>query len=167
MDLYSLDKLMTETRRVAAEYRRSTGKTLPVSGELAVHDAIRLLGLAPAPDGVIGYDALWERGDTRITVQVKGRVVFDEDRGGQRIGQVRQDQAWDCLALVIMDDDYETVEIFMALRDDVLAAIDKPSESRRKRGALSLARFRIIGERVWSREGGAELDAIWPQPDAG
>ena len=45
MAVYKLDKLMAETRRLAAEYRRSTGSTLPVSAELAKFDAISLLGL--------------------------------------------------------------------------------------------------------------------------
>jgi len=162
MDLYSLDRLMAETRRLAAQYRRSTGKTLPVSAELAVHDAVRLLGLAPAPPEAVGYDALWRRPDAELRVQVKGRVVFDEDRGGQRIGQVRQERAWDCLALVIMDEHYETVEIYMALREDVLAAAGEASEPRKRRGAISLARFRVIGERVWTRDGGAELAGCWP-----
>ena len=165
MDIYSLEKLMSETRRVAAEYRRSTGKALPVSGELAVYDGIRLLGLQSPPEEAAGYDALWERPGGNLRIQIKGRVVFDESRGGQRIGQIKQEQQWDCLALVIMDENYETEEIFMALREDVIDALDGASEARRKRGAISINRFRIIGERVWSSGSGTELEQVWADRD--
>ena len=47
--VYEIDKLMNEARRLAAEYRRATGKTLAISGEIAISDAIHLLGLEPAP----------------------------------------------------------------------------------------------------------------------
>ena len=48
MGVYQIDKLMGEARRLAAEYRRATGKTLAISGEIAISDAITLLGLEGA-----------------------------------------------------------------------------------------------------------------------
>jgi hypothetical protein len=45
MGIDSIDKLMAEARRLAVEYRQTTGKTLPVTSEIAVYDAIRLLNL--------------------------------------------------------------------------------------------------------------------------
>jgi len=40
-------------------------------------------------------------------------------------------------------------------------AMDKTSGNRSKRGAVSVARFKIIGRLVWTREGGIEGDAVW------
>ena len=40
MGVYQIDKLRGEARRLAAEYRRATGKTLAISGEIAISDAI-------------------------------------------------------------------------------------------------------------------------------
>lgn len=162
MGIYSVDKLMSEARRLAADYRRATGKTLPLSGEIAVHDAIRLLGLEPAPSEAVGYEAVRRAGDGEQRVQVKGRVIFDERRSGHRLGQIKADKAWDSLVLVLMDEDYEPCEIYEARRTDIMDVVDATRESRRaSRGAMSVARFKIIGKRVWTREGGQEDDGYW------
>jgi len=72
-DVYSVDRLISETRRLAAEYRRATGKSLAVSAEIARHDACRLLGLEPV-DGVGGHDALDPAFTPPRRVQIKGRA---------------------------------------------------------------------------------------------
>jgi hypothetical protein len=157
MSLYALDKLMAETRRLAAEYRRTTGKTLAVSGELAVFDAVRLLGLEAAGQEGLGYDALRRQAPAPQRLQVKARVIFDEARGGQRLGALRTDQPWDGVLLVLMDESYEPVEIWEADREPLLAAIDETAASARaKRGPLSVARFKHIGRLVWAAAPGAE-----------
>lgn len=46
--LYSVEKLISEARTLAADYRNATGKTLALSSEIALHDAITLLELDPA-----------------------------------------------------------------------------------------------------------------------
>lgn len=162
MGLYQVDKLMSEARRLAREYRAAMGKPLPgISAELAVHDCIRLLDLEPAPAGTGGYDAVGrgERAGRRI--QIKGRAIFDEAKGGQRIGQLKTEQEWDSVMLVLMDQDYEPVEIYEADRGEVLEAIDKTSRNRSKRGAVSVARFKIIGRLAWGRGEGAVDDEVW------
>ncbi len=59
MGVYSVDKLISEARRLAAEFRRTTGKPLPgVSGEIAEHDAARLLNLKLCDERSGGYDAI-------------------------------------------------------------------------------------------------------------
>lgn len=45
MDIYSIDKLMHETRQLAAKYHQTTGTALPVTGEIARFDAAKALGL--------------------------------------------------------------------------------------------------------------------------
>lgn len=162
MAVYSIDRLMAEARRLAAEFRRTTGKTLPVSGEIAVYDAIRLLGLEPVPAGTVGYDAVRVQQGQRQRVQVKGRVVFDDSKGGHRIGQLRAGQQWDLVVLVLMDDSYEAMEIHAATRAAVLGALEQGAgRGRAHKGALSVARFRNIGRLVWSRELGTEDNGYW------
>jgi hypothetical protein len=165
MSLYALDKLMAETRRLAAEYRRTTGKTLAVSGELAVFDAARLLGLTTAPEGC-GYDVVRAEAELVSRLQVKARVIFDEQKGGQRLGQLRTDQPWDGVLLVLMDEAYEPVEIWEAERAPLLAAIEEAQNTARaKRGPLSVARFKHLGRLVWSPALGAVGDAARPVGD--
>lgn len=150
MSLYAVDKLIAEARRLAADYRRATGKTLPISQEIAVNDAIRLLGLQPAPAGAIGYDALRDNGGHEpLHVQVKGRVIFDTQKGGQRIGQLALEQDWDLTVLVLMDDAYEPFEIYAADRDVLEEAIQDQTENRK--GQLSIRKFQNIGKLIWTR----------------
>lgn len=145
-----MDKLMAEARRLAAEYRRATGKTLAISGEIAVADAIALLGLDAAPDEADGYDVVRRgpAGDTRL--QVKARLVFDDTRRPHRLGQLKTDKTWDAVLLVLMDENYAAVEILEAPRAAIEAALAAAKPNRR--GTLSVARFRHLGTVVWTRE---------------
>jgi hypothetical protein len=153
---------MGEARRLAREYRLAMGKPLAgISAELAVHDAIRLMDLEAAPKDIGGYDAVGRGAREGKRIQIKGRAIFDESKGGQRIGQLKTEQDWDSVMLVLMDENYEPIEIHEAERDDVLDAVDKASSSRSKRGAVSVAKFKIIGKLVWTRENGVEDDEVW------
>lgn len=156
MSLYAADKLIGQARQLAAEYRRTMGKPLPgISNEIALHDAIRLLSLTPVEATVGGYDAVDPARDGR-RIQIKSRTIFDESKTGQRIGQIKADQPWDCVVLVLMDDNYEPYELYEADRDDLLDFMEKSSSGRARRGALSVARFKIIGRLVWTRDEGLE-----------
>jgi len=169
MEVYSLDKLITEARRLASEYRRATGKSLGLTGEIARYDAARLLGLEliPVQEG-IGYDAMGRGRWEGLRVQVKGRAIFEEGRPGARLGQLRAGQDWDVLMLVLMDEHFEPTEIHEARRDAVLAAVDDSRESRRsRRGPLSVARFKAIGRLVWTCENGLEDDGYWDNRASG
>ena len=159
MTVYAADKLISQARQLAAEYRRTMGKPLPgISTEIAEHDAMRLLDLEPKEPGEGGYDAIDpSRNGKRI--QIKSRTIFDESKSGQRVGQLKLDKEWDSVLLVLMDEDYEPYEIYEAEREDILEFIDK-SSSRSKRGAMSVARFKIIGRLAWTREDGVEPE-IW------
>ena len=154
MGVYQIDKLMGEARRLAAEYRRATGKTLAISGEIAISDAITLLGLEPAPGDAEGYDAerAVEGGIDKL--QIKARAVFDDTRRPHRLGQLKLDKAWDAVLLVLMDENYEPVEIHEARRAPLEAALAEATPN--KRGTVSVGRFKIIGRCLWSREGAAD-----------
>ena len=93
-------------------------------------------------------------------IQIKSRTIFDESKSGQRIGQLKVNQEWDAVVLVLMDEDYEPYEIYQALREDLSEHIDVSSSNRAKRGAMSVARFKILGELVWDRVSGRQ-DGVW------
>jgi imidazolonepropionase-like amidohydrolase len=164
LGVYSVDKLMAETRRLAAEYRRATGQPLPVTAELARYDAARLLDLevvtGPAQGG---YDAVGRSGEREgRRILVKGRAIFDEGKGGQRIGQLKLEQPWDSVMLVLMDEELEAYAIYEAERADIEAALQEIEQSKRnKRGAMSVARFKIIARPAWTREEGPVDDEVW------
>lgn len=156
---YAADKLIAQARQLAAEYRRTMGKPLPgISNEIAEHDAMRLLGLEATATADAGWDAVDP--DTGQRIQIKSRTIFDESKGGQRIGQLKMNQAWDAVVLVLMDEDYEPYEIYRAMRDDLAELVDVASSGRAKRGAMSVARFKIVGELVWDRVNGRQ-DGVW------
>ncbi|MDJ0807014.1 MAG: hypothetical protein QNJ78_09295 [Gammaproteobacteria bacterium] len=160
MTVYAADKLIAQARVLAAEYRRTMGKPLPgISSEIAEHDAVKLLGLEADTDRETGFDATDPaRGDKRILI--KSRTIFDESKSGQRIGQMKLDKDWDSVLLVLMDEEYEPYEIYEAEREDILEFVNESSSSRAKRGAMSVARFKIIGRLAWTRENGLEPE-VW------
>jgi hypothetical protein len=148
LTLYAADKLIAQARVLAAEYRRTMGKPLPgISNEIAEYDAVKLLQLEPKPQGEGGYDAIDPaRSDKKI--QIKSRTIFDESKTGQRIGQLKLDKDWDSVVLVLMDEEYEPYEIYEAERDEIIEYVGKCSSSRAKRGAMSVARFKIIARGI-------------------
>ena len=151
MSVYVVDKLMAQARRLAADYRRATGKTLPISGEIAINDAIRLLGLEPANEPQGGHDATRQLPDGRVQrLQIKARVVFDEIKSAHRMGELKVDKPWEALLLVLMDDNYEPFAIYEASREVVEEALDESKSN--KRGTLTIPKFQRIGRMAWSRD---------------
>ncbi|MCB1802275.1 MAG: hypothetical protein KDI82_11355 [Gammaproteobacteria bacterium] len=156
---YAADKLIAQARQLAAEYRRTMGKPLPgISNEIAEHDAVRLLELEPSSESDVGWDAVDPATGRRL--QIKSRTIFDETKGGERIGQLKLNQEWDAVVLVLMDENYEPYEIYQASRAELAAVLDGAGSNRAKRGAMSVARFKIIGELVWDSVNGRS-DGVW------
>jgi len=155
---YAPEKLISQARQLAAEYRRTMGKPLPgISNEIAEYDAIHLLALEPEP-GQVTWDATDPATGRRV--QIKSRTIFDETKSGQRVGQLKVNQEWDSVVLVLMDEEYQPYEIYEADRDDIEEYIDQSSASRAKRGAMSVARFKIIGRLRWDSVNGLDPE-IW------
>jgi len=155
MSVYSTEKLISEARRLAADYRKATGKPLGISGEIAEFDAADKLGLELCDERSGGYDAIGRGPREGKLIQIKGRAVFDEKKSGQRIGQLKLEQSWDNVVLVIMDEDYNATEIFEASRDVITEALDEnKSSNRNKRGAMSVAKFKKIADLVWTKDQG-------------
>lgn len=169
MTVYSVDTLITQARKLAADYRRATGKPLPgVSAEIAENDAARLLNLELVSDETLGHDAIGRGHREGKRIQIKSRTIFDDAKSGHRIGQLRTQQEWDSVLLVLMDENYEPFEIYEAERDDVLSTVAEAEASKRaKRGLLSVAKFKAIGQLVWTREEGEIQDEIWDNQSDG
>lgn len=158
MSIFALDKLIAQARKLAADYRRATGKSLPISSEIAKHDACVQLKLDPVEKDSGGHDALGTENEWRgLRIQIKGRAIFDESKKNQRIGQLKLEKEWDGLVLVVMNEEFEPVEMYFAARGEVEAALSHDS-SRSERGAMSLARFRNIAQLVWTAEQGKLVD---------
>ncbi|MGB5457291.1 MAG: hypothetical protein WBO18_15160 [Gammaproteobacteria bacterium] len=156
MSLYSYDKLIEETRKLAAEFRRSTGTMLPVSGEIARHDVSRHLDLELNKDQAAGFDAIGRNARQGLRVQIQSRVVGDHVKPGHRLGQLNPDGHWDLVILSLMNEEFEPMEMYEATREEIIEAIQEINSNRKKRGAISVAKFRIIGKLVWTRETGVE-----------
>ena len=161
MERYSIDILMHETRQLAAKYRKATGSTLPVTGEISRFDVAKTLNLQLIDDLTLGHDAIGRGERQGLRVLIKGRVLFEDSRSTPRIGQIKPDGRWDNVIMVLFDDDYQPLEMYEATSTDIDAAIKTKSESaNKKRGAMSVAQFKIIGQLVWTREDGLTTE-IW------
>jgi len=153
MSIYSTEKLITEARKLAANYRKATGNPLGISGEIAEFDAATKLNLEICKEKEVGYDAIGKGEREGKRIQIKGRAIFDENKSGQRIGQLKIEHEWDSVVLVIMDEDYEAREIYEADRHVLLDALEENKNSKRnKRGAMSIAKFKRISTLVWENE---------------
>lgn len=157
MGVYSVDKLIAETRRIAKEYRLATGKILPVTPEIAINDAISILELVPNNEKKPGYDAIYKKNGEHLKVQIKGRAIFDDKKGGYRIGQVKKEQEWDAIVLVIMNADFMPEEIYMARREVILDELEEKKNANKK-GAMTLAKFKLMSDLLWTEQNGFEED---------
>jgi hypothetical protein len=163
MAVYDVDKLMHEARKLAADYRRATGQALGISNEIATHDVIRLMKLVPAEPGAGGYDAIGTGSREGKYIQIKGRTLFNDKKSGQRVGQIKMEQDWDSVMLILMNENYEAQAIYEADRETLTEAAEETSEKRAKRGAMSVAKFKAIGTLVWSVDDASEADVAEEQ----
>jgi len=145
----SLIRLLAEAKRLARHYYQLTGRPLGITGEIAECEAIRLLRLRPAPVRQPGYDAVG-RGGERL--QIKGRVIVGQLKGGARLGAIKLKHPWDAVLLVLLDANFAATAIYRAERPDLRLALTRPgSRARIERGQLSISKFKAIGRRVWPR----------------
>jgi len=151
LSIYNVDKLMLEARKLAAEYRRATGKPLGISNEIAVYDVIRIMNLEAVDANAGGYDAIGKGEREGRRIQIKGRSIVSGSTSSHRIGQIKIEQKWDSVMLILLDENYEPVEIHEADRETIVNVVKQSSKKRRNRGAMSVARFKNIGQCVWSQ----------------
>ena len=153
MSVYAVDKLINQARVLASDYRKTMGKPLAgISSEIAEHDAVTLLDLELCQPRVSGHDAIGKGSRDGKRIQIKGRVIPDGKASGQRVGQLKLEQDWDLVVLVLLDEQYEAIEVYQASHEVIAEAMQDSESKRSKRGAMSVAKFKIIGELAWSRE---------------
>jgi hypothetical protein len=159
MSVYDLDKLYQETRRLCVMWSKQ-GKTTGMTSEIAAYDAARLLDLELCSDKTLGYTAVGRGERDGMRILVKGRVVHDGQKSRQRIGQLNFDQDWDDLMVVLLDEEFEPQEILEITRDQLEDEMNNKDKSNRK-GPLSVAKLRAIGELVWTDQEGVVEDEVW------
>lgn len=151
MSLYSIDKLIDETRRLAAEFKRTTGTMLPVSGEIARYDVSHLLNLTLNDNHNCGYDAIGNNQREGLRVQIKSRVIGEAVKSGHRLGQLNPNGNWDIVIVSLMDNDFEPVEMYQLSRNKIISTLNN---ANKKNNSISVAKFKAIGDLVWSKEHG-------------
>ena len=150
-DTEALGRLVRSAKRLAKQYRKLTGKPLGITGEVGEYEAARLLGLKLSPARQSGFDATRGRGKSTRRIQIKTRCVLPDSKPGQRVGRIRLDHDWDSVVLVLLDENFEPMEIYEADRQVIEKALKKPgSKARNEKGTLGVAKFKSIGKRVWS-----------------
>lgn len=149
MTLYAVDKLMVETRRLASDYYRLTGKTLPVSSELAKYDVSQIMGFGAPEKAESGVDLIASLDWGSKKVLVKSRVIFESGKSKPRVGQLNFDGSWELIVLELMNSDYEPVELYLATRETIEKSV---SSSKNKRGAISVAKFKSVSQKIWPKD---------------
>lgn len=143
-------QILREAKKLAQRYRLLTGKPLGITGEVAEYEAARILGVELTPARQAGYDAIEETGGTVRRLQIKGRCLLPNCKPGQRLGSIDVKKDWDAVMMVLLNENFDATEIYVAERDAVLAALSAPgSRSRNERGALGVNKFKAIGKLVW------------------
>lgn len=144
--------ILGEAKRLAQEYRSLTGKPLGITGEVAEYEAARILGVELTPARQAGYDAVEHTKGGPRRLQIKGRCLLDNRKPGQRLGSIRVQKDWDAVLMVLLDQNFDAVEIYEAERATVLAVLAAPgSKARNERGAMAVSKFKSIGKLRWRR----------------
>lgn len=144
-------QILNDVKRLAVEQDEVTGKPLGVTGEIAEVEAADKLGLELADPRMKGYDAIRPHGSRAFrSDQGPAHSQRQETLSGTRL-EDRSDQAFDTVALVLLDPNYDAIEIWEAPRQEVEARINAPgSKARNERGSLGISQFKSIAERAWT-----------------
>ncbi len=143
---------MEQTRKLAIDFKQKTGQPLAVSSELARFDVHKLFHFTFLPEEKTGIDLIGCGPFDQMRIQVKSRVMFNAYKGNLRIGQLNTQSDWDVVFLVVYDESYQPMEIHAAHRDQLLSQVNEQS----KKGSMSIAKFKALGQLVWSPEHGFE-----------
>lgn len=151
MGLYSVNRLMQETRRLAVEYHRLTGQVLPVSSQLAQYYVVQLLDFAEPPLSEPGVEVVGSGNFEGLKAQIKSRVQFQkESSGNPRIGHINPQGAWNAVLLVLLNQEYYPREIILADKTTLLSDNGSSENPKlQKKGAMSVAKFRRLGQVIW------------------
>lgn len=139
--------ILGQAKELAREYRKLTGKPLGITGEIAEHEAARVLELVLMPPRQAGYDAI--RPSDKRKFQIKGRCVLPESKPGQRVGRIDLSKEFDAVLLVLMDQNFDATQIFEADRAAIIELATRLQSKRANSGALGVPAFKKIARLVW------------------
>ena len=134
------DQLIEHIIPLAMEYRRRFGKSLGITGEVGEYKASRLLKLERVSGNINeGFDAT---DPENKKVQIKSRIC----QRSQGRTSVFKNYAFDYALLVLLDDDYEVIEIYKADCKKVRNEIEAQSYNK---PALSISAFKRIAKPIY------------------
>ena len=137
--------ILEDVKVLAIEYYELTSKPLGVTGEIAEYMAAETLGLTLCEARSEGFDAYGSRGQK---VQIKGRRKGLGKTWG-RVPSINTDKEFDVVQLVLMDINYELVEIWEAHRNAVVETLDEPgSKARNVRRSMAVSKFKQIAKKL-------------------
>ena len=111
------------------------------------YHATKILGLELKPARTKGFDATDPDGKK---YEIKARCVRQNKSNSQQTSKINIDAKWDYLLLILMNPDFEPLEIHRAKFMDVKRAICEPGRTaRNKRQTLSISKVKSIGKRIW------------------
>jgi hypothetical protein len=104
-----------------------------------------------------------EREDARLEAEI--RAAHTRSRGTFGPERLQRDLAsygittgicdhpWHEVLLVLLDEEFELIEMHAASRSAIETALKAPgSKARKERGALGVSKFKTISKCIWSRE---------------
>jgi hypothetical protein len=149
LEIAALRSVIRDAKEIAKRYRNMTGKPLGITGEVGEFTAAELLNLRLTAARQLGYDAVAPDGHR---IQIKARCVLPESKRSQHLGSIRLKHEWDTVMLILMDGDFEPLEIYEAKRPDIERELTRPgSKARNVRGSLGISKFKSIALLVWSK----------------
>lgn len=144
--------ILADAKRLAQECRALTGKPLGITGEVAEFEAARVLGVELTLARQAGYDAIENVNGTCADFRSKGRCRLEGSKRSQRLGSIRTAHEWDAVLMVILDRNFDAVEVCDAERPAVVAALTAPgSKARNEAGAMTVSKLKAIGRLRWRR----------------
>tara|TARA_Y100001954_G_C15517434_1_gene457577 strand:+ start:184 stop:588 length:405 start_codon:yes stop_codon:yes gene_type:complete len=111
------------------------------------YQAAKILVLELKPARTKGFNATDPDGKK---YEIKVRCVRQNKSNSQQTSKINIDAEWDYLLLILMNPDFEPLEIHRAKFMDVKRAICEPSSTaRNKRQTPLISMVKSIGKRIW------------------
>lgn len=138
-----VEVIIAQLKPLAAKYYQVTGKPFNGTGEIGEQEVARLLDLELAPARTPGYDAI-DRDGRKYQIKARSLDAKSRDKNQATGGLIDGD--WDAALLVIMDENFDMLEIWETDRATVNKTLDKPSsKGRNERRSMGLSQFKAIG----------------------
>lgn len=147
-DLHLIGELLAQAKVIAIKYYGLTSKSLGITGEIGEYEAALKLGCTLQTARTPGHDII-DCDNNRV--QVKTRCI--RDKKSQRVPTIiksEEKKEWDYVVLVLLDPNYEVIEILRADKNTVEEHLSKPRPKGGKaRRDMPISEFKIISTVVW------------------